>query len=156
MATIAAAVIPAAAKEVLDIGTALIDRLWPDKEKQAEQRAAAAQHVQDLAQERWKALLEASSAADAGQVEIDKLEAQSDSLLKSGWRPAIGWVGAVALFTYYVPYCIVATVIWAHQCWVTGTLVARPDLGIMDLIALVSSMLGTATLRSLDKWKNVA
>ena len=33
-----------------------------------------------------------------GQLEINKAEAQSGSIFKGGWRPAVGWVCAIALF----------------------------------------------------------
>jgi len=32
-----------------------------------------------------------------GQLEINKAEAQHKSVFVTGWRPAIGWVGAIAL-----------------------------------------------------------
>lgn len=91
-----------------------------------------------------------------GQIEVNKEEAKSGSLFIAGWRPAIGWTCAISLFMYYVPYCIVATVIWAMHCIETNQLVARPDLGIADLIGLMSAMLGIASMRSFDKVKNIA
>ena len=32
-----------------------------------------------------------------GQLEINKVEAAHKSLFVAGWRPAIGWIGAVAI-----------------------------------------------------------
>lgn len=89
----------------------------------------------------------------AGQVDIDKIEASHPSLFVAGWRPAVGWVCAISLFTYYVPYCLVAVFIWAWQCYTGHTIVPRPDLGIADLIALLTGMLGLSTMRSFDKLK---
>lgn len=93
---------------------------------------------------------------DLAQIEVNKTEAASASTFTSGWRPAIGWVCAMSLFVYYVPYCVVATALWAHQVWVSGQLVTRPDLGIADLLGLVGAMLGLSTLRTAEKFKGVA
>jgi hypothetical protein len=141
---------------LIDFGRDVIDKIWPDKTAQAAQRAEAESHVLDLAQQRYQTAVQASVTTDAAQADINKVEAASAGLYKGGWRPAIGWVGATALFVYYVPYCLVATVVWAHQCWVTGQLVPRPDLGIMDLIALISVLLGASTQRMLERLKGVS
>jgi hypothetical protein len=86
-----------------------------------------------------------------GQLDINKIEAASENVFVSGWRPAIGWVGATALFTYYVPYSLTATGIWAYHCIQSGQFVTRPDIGIADLIGLVGTLLGFGVLRSVDK-----
>jgi hypothetical protein len=99
---------------LIDFGRDVIDKIWPDKTAQAAQRAQAEAHVLDLAQQRYQTTVQASAATDAAQADVDKIEAASPSLLKSGWRPAIGWVGAIALFVYYVPYCLAATVMWVR------------------------------------------
>ena len=91
----------------------------------------------------------------SGQVEINKVEASSPSLFVAGWRPAVGWVCAISLFVYFVPYCLAAVFIWAWQCYTSHTLVPRPDLGIADLIALLTGMLGLGTMRTFDKIKGV-
>lgn len=129
-----------------------LDRIIPDPA----QRAAATLQLEQLKQAGEFKTLDSQLAAMQGQVDIDKIEAGSASLFVSGWRPFIGWVCGVSLFTYYVPYCIVATVIWAHQCWIAQTLVGRPDLGIADLIGLLSAMLGIAGMRTAEKFYGVA
>ena len=142
--------------EAIAFGRDVIDKIWPDKTAQAAERAAAEAHVLDLAQARYQSALQASVATDAAQTDIDKVEAASPSFWKSGWRPAIGWVGASALFVYYVPYSIAATALWVHQCYVTHSLVPRPDLGIADLVALIAILLGASTQRMVEKLKNVS
>ena len=142
--------------EAIAFGRDVIDRMFPDKTAQMKERAEAEAHVLDLAQARFGKVLDAANAADAAQTDINKIEAASSRFWNSGWRPAIGWVGAAALFTYYVPYAIAATGIWAWQCIHTGRLEARPDLGIADLVALIAMMLGVSTQRMLEKFKGVA
>lgn len=93
---------------------------------------------------------------DLAQVDLNKAEAATGSLFIGGWRPAIGWTCAIALFSYYVPYVLAATVLWVVQVIQTGQLMQRPDLGIADLLGLVFAMLGLSGLRSAEKFKGVA
>jgi hypothetical protein len=141
---------------LLELGKSLIDRVLPDKTAQAKERADAEQALRQLAIDAEGKIADALAKSDENQTEVNKIEAASDSLFKSGWRPAVGWVGAVALFVYYVPYCLVATFIWAHQCWVTGQLVARPDLGVSDLFGLLAGILGLGYYRMREKHAGVA
>jgi hypothetical protein len=141
---------------LIDFGRDVIDKIWPDKTAQAAQRAEAEAHVLDLAQQRFQTSLQASVAGDAAQTDVNKLEAASPSLWKSGWRPAIGWVGAAALFMYYVPYCAAATGMWVYQCYKTHALVERPDLNVSDLIALVAILLGASTQRTIERLQGKA
>lgn len=99
---------------------------------------------------------EIDQKVDLAQVDVNKTEAAHGSLFVAGWRPAVGWTCAIALFCYYVPYILAATVLWVVQVWTTGQLVARPDLGIADLMGLVFALLGMSTLRTLEKAKGVA
>lgn len=137
---------------IFDLGSKLLDRFVPDPA----QKAAAALELLKAHQAGEFKAADIQLALATSQSDINKIEAGSSSIFVSGWRPAIGWVSAISLFTYYVPYCIVATVIWAHQCWITGVLAARPDLGIADLIGLVGAMLGIAGMRTAEKFKGVA
>lgn len=125
----------------------IIDKVIPDPQAKAE----AQFKIMQLQQQGEFKQIETELALATAQTDINKVEAANPNLWVSGWRPAIGWTSALALFTYYVPYCITATIIWAHLCWTTGTLAARPDLGIADLIGLVASMLGVASLRTYEK-----
>lgn len=129
-----------------------LDRIIPDPAA----RADAVFKLDQLAQAGQFKQIDAQLAAMQGQVDVDKVEAGNANLFVSGWRPFIGWVCGVSLFTYYVPYCLVATFIWAHQCWIAQTLATRPDLGIADLIGLLSAMLGIAGMRTFEKLNGVA
>src|SRR3990172_1110647 len=51
-----------------------------------------------------------------GNQAINLADAQSGSNFRGGWRPAIGWVAAIALFFYYVPPVAMATLLWSIQC----------------------------------------
>ena len=142
----------------LDIGKSLISRIWPDPKDQAEQMYKLAQLElnADLAE------LNAFIVGMQGQLRINEADAKSGNIFQAGWRPAIGWVGAVSLALMYIPKSLVMTYIWSKQSltilstWdgVSALLVpAFPDLGVSDIIGLILSMLGVAGMRSFDKMK---
>ena len=98
------------------------------------------------------------NALQTGQIEINKIEASNANLFVSGWRPAIGWVAVSALFMMYTVKATMLTAIWVWQCYIvlsTGGAFASlplfPELGAMDIIGLVSSMLGVAGMRSWEE-----
>ncbi len=137
---------------VANVGGKLIDRLVPDENARASEKAAFQLEVQK----------EINSAL-SDQREIDKVEAQSSSMFVAGWRPAVGWVCVCALFCYYVPYMLVVTALW---CWqvidllMSGGMISqlppRPDLGITDLLGLLMSLLGIGTMRTVEKVQGVS
>ena len=65
--------------QVADLATTVINKIWPDKSEQEKQELAAALTVIQ------------------GQLEINKVEAGSQSIFVAGWRPFIGWICGVAL-----------------------------------------------------------
>lgn len=136
---------------ILEIGELAIKRIWPDPERQAEEQRKLA----ELAQSGNLAELDAQVKLMLGQVEINKIEAQSGSLFIAGWRPAIGWVAAVALALAYIPKAIAMTALWSVSAWAVvktgGVLPEFPDLGLSDLLGLMGSMLGIGIMRSFDK-----
>jgi hypothetical protein len=71
--------------------TGLLDKVIEDKDQKAqlahELATMADRHAQDLA---------------LAQIEVNKAEAASGSLFKGGWRPAVGWICAVA---FCLPLC---------------------------------------------------
>ncbi len=141
------------ANTVLSIGHELIDRLWPDKDKHARERAEAEQHLLEIHLQRQAEILAAVGAVDAAQSNVNAIEAASADRLKSGWRPAIGWVCAGALLLNYWPRALAGVTLWVIQCAHAGQLVPYPDLGVADLLGLVGSMLGMSTLRHLEVQK---
>jgi hypothetical protein len=88
------------------------------------------------------------------QVELNKIEAQNKSWWVAGWRPGIGWTCGIALFVYYIPQYLMATVLWSKACWTTQHLLAYPIPQIEGLTKLVYGMLGLASLRTAEKLTN--
>jgi hypothetical protein len=93
-----------------------------------------------------------------GQLEVNRAEAASSSLFVAGWRPAIGWIGAVALGYQFLLYPLL---VWAWALLqarglVPGNLQPPPRLDTDALWVVLSGMLGIAGLRSVEKVKGVA
>lgn len=76
-------------------------------------------------------------------------------LFIAGWRPALGWIGAISLFFYYVPQYVIASFLWVKMTLGAGTIQPYPATadGLMELVVL---LLGGATLRSYEKSKGVS
>ena len=126
------------------LGT-LIDRLIPDKAEAEKARL-----------DMEAALVASANQAAMAQVEVNKIEAAHASVFVSGWRPAIGWVCAAAMALYYIPMALVGTGLWAWACIQAGVVVPRPEMGIVEIIGLVTSLLGMGTLRTTEKLNGVA
>ena len=139
-----------------DLGKTAIEKIWPDPNKRSEQMRM----LEQLRQDGDIAKLSEHVKLMLAQSEINLSDSKSSSWFQSGWRPAIGWVGAVSLALMYIPKAIVMTVIWTWQCVVimkSNTDIYQiqipvfPDLGVSDIIGLLMSMLGVAAMRSYDK-----
>lgn len=105
-----------------------------------------------------KAVLEKLQQAPAlAQAELNKIEAVHRSLWVAGWRPAIGWVCALALFCFYIPKFLLATIVWVvaiHQGgWVD---IPAYPVDAHSLFELVLALLGMATIRTVEKAKGLA
>jgi len=84
---------------------------------------------------------------DILQVEINKLEAQSNSLFVSGWRPFTGWICGIGLAWHYLLAPIIS---WCCAVWSPGTIMPVIN-GTGDLINLLLAMLGMAGIRTFEK-----
>src|SRR5690606_19499157 len=80
------------------------------------------------------------------QVELNKIEAAHRSVFVAGWRPAVGWICAVAVGGAYLGHPVF---LWAAALWFPG--VRPPEIQTDGLFELVLAMLGMAGLRSFDK-----
>jgi hypothetical protein len=138
---------------IFDIAGKIFDRVIPDK--------AAAQKAKD----EFAAIGQGQDFQLAmQQIALNMVEAQSPSLFKSGWRPAVGWIGVAALGLSYVPKALVLTGFWCYSAYLTyaapGAVVAPlpafPDLGVGDVLALLAAILGVGALRTVEKVKGVA
>ena len=80
------------------------------------------------------------------QLEVNKAEATHESLFVAGWRPAIGWVCALAIFSDFV---LRPVLVWLSG-WYPGMPVF-PSLISDNLWELMAGMLGLSGLRTFEK-----
>ena len=120
----------------------VIDKVIPDPSQKAAAQLAVLQLQQTGQLEQLKADVQASLA----QVDVNKVEAASPSLFKSGWRPAVGWICAVALGVQFL-----LNPIGSWVAALMGHPVAFPPLDLGTLMTLLFGMLGLGAMRSFDK-----
>lgn len=124
----------------LDLGTTLINKIFPDPAQASEAKLK----LLELQQNGELAIMTA-------QTDINKQEAVNSSVFVSGWRPAIGWVCALALAYQYLfkPLSIGILPLFG---------IAAPPLPGLDdnLWQLMMGMLGMGGLRTFEKIQGVA
>ena len=132
---------------IFNIGRSILDRVFPDPQA----RAAAELELLKAQQEGAFREMDAELQRSLAQTNINAVEAANTSLFVAGWRPAVGWIGVLALGYQYLVRPIVP---WLLQS--TGHPV--PELPGLDggLFELVSLMLGLGGMRSYEKLKTKA
>ena len=116
--------------------TGILDKVIEDKDQKAKLAHEIATMSDTHAQQ---ALL--------AQLEINKAEAASGSLFKGGWRPAVGWICAIAFGYHFVLQPLIIFV-------VTIIGVDIPDLPEFDMSTLLTTLgglLGIGGLRTYEK-----
>ena len=124
-----------------------VDKLFTSDEERLEKQNEA------LKAEREYQFLERKLSADQNvqQIEVNKVEAASGSVFVAGWRPAIGWVGALALLYQFLIYPLFC---WVLACWFP-VLTPPPPPQNGELYPLIMGMLGIGAMRSFDKLNNI-
>ena len=120
--------------------TGILDKVIEDKDQKAQLAHEIATMSDTHAQQ---ALL--------AQLEINKAEAASGSLFKGGWRPAVGWICAIAFGYHFVLQPLLVFVL-------TASGVDLPDLPEFDmgtLLTVLGGMLGIGGLRTVEKAKGL-
>lgn len=90
-------------------------------------------------------------ASRDGQIAINKIEAAHKSLFVAGWRPAIGWICAIAVGYSFVLHPILEWILILSGIPVD----TMPKLEAGQLMNLVLAMLGMAGLRTYEKEKGI-
>ena len=91
-------------------------------------------------------LAEALQAPLMGQIEVNKVEAASTSWFTSGWRPAIGWVGAFGMAYNFILRDLLAYALVLYD----SAIIPPPRLETGELMAMITGMLGLAGVKSYD------
>lgn len=135
-------VLPLVIGPVAEIINNVIDRVFPDADKQAEDRAklllAAQQIDADIAK---------------GQMAINQVEAAHSSLFVAGARPFIMWTCGVAFAYHYVLQPLLAFTISNY----TGRMVLLPAIDMEVIGYTLTGMLGIGgSFRTIEKIRGVA
>lgn len=125
---------------VLNVGSQIIDKIWPNKDEAEKAKVRLAELAQAGDLKEIELLL--------GQQEVNKIEAAHESIFVAGWRPFIGWVCGSSLAYYYVaqPFLV-----WAFD--LLGYNTSMPMLETGELMTILLGMLGLGAFRSYDKKK---
>ncbi len=131
------------------VGKVAGDLITTDKEKMQLQLEA---RKLDLEEQRI------AQATDLSQIEVNKVEAAHTSLFVSGWRPAIGWIGALAMVYQFLLYPLFQ---WGWKYaqaynWIPVGVEPPPLLEADQLWVILTGILGIAGLRTGEKIKGVA
>jgi hypothetical protein len=120
---------------ILPVVGNVLDRIIPDKAGNEKARL-----------EMEKALLDAATKGQLGQLEINKIEAQSSSLFKSGWRPGVAWICVAAMGFHFI---VAPVVNWIGL--LTGNVLPLPEFDMDALLYVLGSLLGIGALRTYEK-----
>ena len=120
--------------------TGILDKVITDKDQAAKLAHEIATMSDRHAQE---ALL--------AQLEINRAEAASGSFFKGGWRPAVGWVCAIA-FAYHF---VVKDLIVFGATFAGAELPELPDFDMGTLLTVLGGMLGIGGLRTYEKQRGL-
>jgi hypothetical protein len=124
----------------------IIDKVIPDPNAKRE----AQLKLLELEQSGELRQLEAEVQLALGQLAVNKAEAESGSLFKGGWRPAVGWICAFALGYQMLLRPVLA--------WISGiySWLPPPSLELDTLLTLLFGLLGLGAMRTAEKFKGVA
>ena len=125
--------------DIITVGAKLLDKIIPDRDAREKAQAILLQTAQDQEFQR-----------DLAQIEVNKIEAQSDSLFKSGWRPSIGWTCSVAFILHFVAFPIINFAIVA-----LGYKEVVISFDMATLMTVLGGLLGIGGLRTYEKLKGV-
>ncbi len=131
---------------LLELGKVTIEKIWPDPTRQQQELLK----LRELAQKGMLTELESHVKLMQGQMEINKIEAASDNIFKSGWRPFVGWsCGSAFLYAGLLEPLMrfIATVVFEYK----GEF---PVIDTSMMIPVLMGMLGLGAMRSYDKPKN--
>jgi hypothetical protein len=126
----------------------IIEKVIPDPQAKAE----AQLKVLQMQQAGEFKQIEADVQIALGQAEINKVEAASDNIFKSGWRPAVGWVCVAAFAAKYIggPALFILA-----QFVPDMKPIVLPPIDMTEMLPILIGMLGLSGMRSWDKKNGV-
>lgn len=126
---------------MLDVGSKLIDRFWPDQTS----RDAAKLELLKSQQSGELAQMANDTALAKLQTDVNQEEAKSSNVFVSGWRPYIGWICGTGLGYQFLVYPILVAFV---------PKIVQLDMG--TLLTLLAGMLGLGAMRTKEKLEGVS
>jgi hypothetical protein len=133
---------------LFDFGSKLLDKFVADPQAKAQ----AQLELVRLHQTGELAKLASETQLAQGQIDINKIEAASDSLFKGGWRPSVGWACSGGL-TYQILLRPIGGWIMLNAA---GWQSLPPSLEMDTLLTLLFALLGLGAYRTREKLAGVA
>lgn len=132
---------------LIPVFSQLLDKILPDKGA----ADAAKLELLKMAQQGELAQINADVTIATAQADINKVEAGSTRLFVSGWRPAVGWICALAVGFKFIggPALFMVAQALGHP-------VDLPVIETSELWPLLLGMLGLGGLRTVEKVKGAA
>ena len=120
--------------------SSLLEKFIPDKDLRSKLSHEIATMAEKNAHEQIKA-----------QLEINKTEAQHNSLFVSGWRPAVGWTCCLGMAANFL---IIPMPNFALALALSN--ISIPLIDLETMLPVLLGMLGLGGMRSYEKSKGVA
>ena len=125
--------------DIINVVGGILDKMIPDKDA----REKAKNEIE-------MTLVSQDFQLRMGQLDINKEEAKHQSVFVAGWRPAIGWCGAIALFYHFIGFSVME---WILK--ITNSGIVPPAINSDNLMELVLGILGLGGMRSYERIKGV-
>ncbi len=125
--------------DIINVVGGILDKVIPDKDAREK-----AKHEIEMT------LVSQDFQLRIGQLEINKEEAKHQSIFVAGWRPAIGWCGAIALFYHFIGFSLIE---WILK--ITNSGIIPPEINSDNLMEIVLGILGLGGMRTYERIKGV-
>lgn len=135
---------------IFGVANQVIARVWPDPADQAK----AAQALAELQQKGDLAFLDADVQLMTGQMRINEKEAEHGGMFKGGWRPAVGWICAIAMAYKFVLFPMLISLVQMVAHFTGSELFPLENLPVIEwgeLSVVLLGMLGLGGLRTIEK-----
>ncbi len=127
---------------LLDLGETVINKIWPDPSKRAQEILK----LKQLAQNENLAELDAHVKLLKAQLDVNSKEAQHNSVFVAGWRPFVGWVCGLGLL-----YVVIIDPLIRFLALFYGYSGDFPEINTDVTLQVLLGMLGISGMRSFDK-----
>jgi len=97
-------------------------------------------------------IIELHHAGGLAQVGVNVEEAKHKSLFVAGWRPAVGWICALAMFWNYIVYPLFVSVV-SYLAQLNGVSVDFTGIPVADLEQMMPVLMGMLGLGAMRTWE---